>query len=112
MLQLQKEKIDLENQLEQEEEYIVNKLRKELSVLQQEKRYTLNCDVRFLLSTQLNRNLSIHTNTHSHSLVFSQLEKKLEEEREAREKLKLMQKEMEEIRAQMERYKKEVESCS
>jgi molecular chaperone GrpE (heat shock protein) len=40
------------------------------------------------------------------------LEKKLEEERETRERLKTMQKEMEEIRAKMERYKKEVETCA
>jgi archaellum component FlaC len=40
------------------------------------------------------------------------LEKKLEEERETRERLKTMQKEMEEIRAKMERYKKEVETCT
>jgi len=38
---LKKEKVDLENQLEQEEEYIVNKLRKELTLLQQEKAYVM-----------------------------------------------------------------------
>jgi hypothetical protein len=33
LLQLQKEKIDMENALEQEQEYIVNKLQKQLDTL-------------------------------------------------------------------------------
>ena len=36
---LKQEKIDLENQLEQEEEYIVNKLQKQLLTLSKEKEY-------------------------------------------------------------------------
>lgn len=38
-IQLQKEKIDMENALEQEQEYIVNRLQKQLDSLRQQQTY-------------------------------------------------------------------------